>query len=318
MVELGYALSSEEHGPSALVEYARRAEDVGFEFASLSDHFHPWIERQGNSPFAWTVLGGIAEATDDLEVGTGVTCPIVRVHPAVVAQAAATTAAAMDGRFYFGVGTGENLNEHVVGERWPPHPVRLEMLAEAVEILRELWTGEEYTHHGEHFTVENARLFTVPGDPPPIHVAASGTRTAAAAGRMGDGLISTAPDEEVVESFRDEGGEDAPTIGQLTVCWDEDESAAVETAHEWWPNTALPGQLGQDLLTPVHFEQAVELVEPEDVAEAMVCGADVDEHVAAIEEFVDAGFDRVYVHQVGPDQESFFEGYEAEVLPAFQ
>ncbi len=317
MVELGYALSSEEHGPSALVEYAQRAEDAGFEFASLSDHFHPWISTQGNSPFAWTVLGGIAEATDDLEVGTGVTCPTVRLHPAIVAQAAATTAAAMDGRFVLGVGTGENLNEHVVGERWPPHPVRLDMLEEAVEILRELWTGEEYTHHGEHFTVENARLFTVPDEPPPIHVAASGPRTASAAGRIGDGLISTAPDEEVVEAFADEAG-DAPTTGQLTVCWDDDESAAVETAHEWWPNTALPGQLGQDLPTPVHFEQAIGLVDREDVAEAMVCGADVDEHVAAIEEFADAGFDRVYVHQVGPDQEAFFEGYEADVLPAFQ
>lgn len=315
MVELGYALSSEEHGPRELVRYAERAEDAGFAFASLSDHYHPWISRQGNSPFAWTVLGAIAEATEDLAVGTGVTCPLVRMHPAVVAQAAATTAAATGGRFFLGVGTGENLNEHVVGERWPPHPVRLDMLAEAVEIVRGLWTGEEYSHHGEHFTVENARLFTVPDEPPPLYVAASGTSTATAAGRIGDGLISTAPDERVVEAFAETAGADAPVIGQLTVCWADDEAAAVETAHEWWPNVALPGQLGQDLPTPVHFEQAVELVDPGDVAEVVVCGSDVDEHVEAIGEFEQAGFDRVYIHQVGPDQEAFFEGYERDVLP---
>lgn len=318
MVRLGYALSSEEHGPTDLVEYAARAEEMGFEFASLSDHYHPWTSTQGNSPFAWNVLGGIAEATDRIEVGTGVTCPIVRIHPAIVAQAAATTAVSMPTRFFLGLGTGENLNEHVVGERWPPHDVRLEMLSEAIEILRELWDGTEHSHHGEHFTVENARLFTVPEEPPPIHVAAGGPTAAKTAGELGDGLIATSPDEDLVETFADEAGEDAPRIGQVTVCWNEDEREAVRTAHEWWPNGALPGELGQDLATPALFEQAVELVDAEDVEEAIVCGVDVDDHVAAIEEFEDAGFDHVYVHQVGPDQEAFFEGYAGAILPKFR
>lgn len=317
MTRLGYALSSEEHGPGDLAGYAARAEEIGFEFVSLSDHYHPWTSTQGNSPFAWTVLGRIAERTDEIEVGTGVTCPIRRVHPAVVAQAAATTAVSMPERFFFGVGTGENLNEHVVGERWPPHEVRLEMLAEAIGIVRNLWSGEEYSHDGEHFTVENARLFTVPDEPPPIYVAAGGPKSAEKAGELGDGLVATTPDEDLVETFESEAGHEAPKVGQLTVCWNEDKQEAIETAHEWWPNGALPGQLGQVIPTPAHFEQAVTLVDQGDVEEAVVCGANVDDHVDAIEAYEAAGFDHVYVHQVGPDQASFFEGYDDAILPKF-
>lgn len=317
MAEIGYALSSEEHPPMDLVDYAERAEDVGFEFASISDHYHPWTSQQGNSPFVWSVLGAIAERTDDLRVGTGVTCPIERIHPAVVAQAAATTAAMRPDRFYLGLGTGENLNEHVTGAKWPPHPVRLEMLAEATDVIRRLWSGENVNHRGEHFTVENARLFTLPETPPPIYVAASGVETATSVGAWADGLVSTAPKEELVSAFADASDDDPARYGQVTVCWAEREAAARETAHEWWPNTALPGELAQDLPTPVHFEQAAQLVTADDVAETVVCGPDADRHIDGIQTFVDAGFDHVYVHQVGPDQRGFFSFYEEEVLPSF-
>lgn len=318
MPELGYALSSEEHGPNQLAANAARAEDVGFEFALVSDHYHPWVEQQGEAPFVWTTLGGIARETDDLRVGTGVTCPTMRIHPAIIAQAAATTGAMFDGRFFLGVGTGERLNEHVLGDRWPPHHVRLEMLEEALAVMRELWTGEMHSHDGEHYTVENAQLFTLPEEPPDVAVAASGTEMASAAGRLGDALVSTAPSEDVVESFADADGADAPRYGQATVCWAETADEARETVREWWPNSALPGELGQELATPTHFEQATELVSEDDAVEHIPCGPDPDRHVEAIEQFADAGFDHVYLHQVGPDQEGFFRFYEEEVLPAFE
>ena len=320
--ELGYACSSEEHGPNDLVDYAARAEAVGFEFAFVSDHFHPWIPKQGESPFVWGTLGGIARETDDLRVGTGVTCPIVRLHPAVVAHAAATAGAMFEGRFFLGVGTGENLNEHVTGERWPPYAVRLEMLAEAVDVIRSLWTGEEVNHHGEHFTVEEARLFTLPEEPPDLAVAAAGTDSAAAAGDLGDALVSVAPDGDVVEAFEDahsgSDGSAVPKYGQATVCFAESEREARQTVHEWWPNTGLPGKLGQQLPTPEQFESATQLVTEEKATEHVPCGPDADRHVEAIQQFLDAGFGHVYVHQVGPDQEGFFDFYESEVLPSFE
>lgn len=318
MVELGYALSSEEHGATALVELAARAEEIGFEFALISDHYHPWISKQGNSPFVWSVLGGIARATDSLRLGTGVTCPILRMHPAIVAQAAATTATMMPGRFFLGVGTGERLNEHVTGAPWPPFSTRLDMVEEAIGVIRTLWSGEEVSHHGDHFSVENAKLFTLPDDAPPVYLAASGETTAAAAGELADGLISTAPDATLVDEFGRAGDDSAPQIGQLTVCWADDEGSAINTAHEWWPNSALPGQVGQELPTPAHFEQACELVQESDIAEQFVCGPDIENHIDAIDEFVDAGFDHVYIHQIGPAQSAFFDAYEEDVLPVFE
>lgn len=318
MPRLGYALSSEEHGPNDLVEYASRAEEVGFDFAMISDHFHPWIGKQGNSPFVWSTLGGIARETDTLQVGTGVTCPTIRTHPAIIAHAAATTADMFDGRFELGVGTGENLNEHVHGDRWPEHDVRLEMLVEAVAVIRELWTGENVSHHGEHYTVENAKLYTLPEESPPINVAAGGPETAEVAGRIGDGLVATAPKSEIVDRFRSAGeGGNGSTYGQLTICYAETEEEGKEIAHEWWPNTGLPGELGQELPTPTHFEQAVQTLDREEATEHVVCGSDPQAHVEGIEEFADAGYDHVYVHQVGPNQEEFFRFYEEEVIPQF-
>jgi G6PDH family F420-dependent oxidoreductase len=318
-VKLGYALSSEEHPPLDLLRDARRAEEAGFEFALISDHFHPWIDRQGQSPFVWSVLGGIASTTQKLRVGTGVTCPTIRIHPAIIAQAAATTAAMMPGRFFLGVGTGENLNEHILGDRWPDWDVRSRMLSEAVEVMRELWKGEVTSYEGEFYTVENARLYTLPDEPVEIMVAASGTRAAKLAGEIGDGLIATAPEAETVKTF-DEGrrGVTRPRYAQLTVCWDTDEKRARKTAHEVWPTAGIPGEAVQELPNPAHFEQLAKIVTEDMIAEQLVCGPDVDRHVEAIQKYVDAGFDHVYVHQVGPDQEGFFRFYAEEILPKVQ
>jgi G6PDH family F420-dependent oxidoreductase len=321
MVELGYALSSEEHGPNELVDLAVRAEDAGFDFVSVSDHFHPWISQQGHSPFVWSTLGAIARETEEIDVGVGVTCPLMRIHPAIVAQAVASVTAMFENsgqQFYFGVGTGENLNEHVLGDQWPSHRVRLEMLDEALEVIRTLWTGEMVSHHGEHYTVRNAKLFTTPAETPPICVSAYGDQTAERAADLGDGFWSVGP-QDVVETYEQNGGE-GPKISQLTVCYAEDEDEAVETAHEWWPNSLLPGQLATELEIPTFFEQACELVEQEDVREAdsLVTDPDPETHVENLREFVDAGYDHVYVHQVGPNQEPFFEFYEDEILPEFE
>src|SRR3954454_9824403 len=206
MTSIGYALSSEERKPHELVEQARMAESAGFEFALISDHFHPWLDEQGESPFVWSVLGAIAEATERIPFGTGVTCPTTRIHPAIIAQAAATMATLMPGRFFLGVGTGENLNEHILGDRWPSADERLEMLEEAVEVIRELWEGGLVEHHGKHYTVDRARLYSIPDEPPPIAVAAAAEGAAELAGRIGDALISTSPNEEIVKTFESAGG----------------------------------------------------------------------------------------------------------------
>jgi coenzyme F420-dependent glucose-6-phosphate dehydrogenase len=317
MVALGYALSSEEHPPNDLVRYAQRAEEVGFTFALISDHYHPWIDQQGHSPFVWSVLGGIAQRTQRLRLGTGVTCPTIRLHPAIIAQAAATAAAMLPGRFFLGVGTGENLNEHILGDHWPAHDQRLEMLQEAVEVIRLLWQGGFQTHRGDHYTVENARIYTLPEALPAILVAASGPKSAEAAGDWGDGLISTAPEESLLKHFEAAGGAGKPRYGQCTVCWAADEASARRTAHKYWPNTALKGELSQELPTPAFFEQAAQLVREDDVAQRIVCGPDPAKHIAQIQEYANTGYDHVYVHQVGPDQEGFFRFYAQDVLPKF-
>jgi coenzyme F420-dependent glucose-6-phosphate dehydrogenase len=315
MARIGYALSSEEHEPPKLVEHARAAEEAGFEFALISDHYHPWIDAQGHSPFVWSVLGGIANATSRLEVGTGVTCPMIRIHPAIIAQAAATVACLMPGRFFLGVGTGENLNEHILGDKWPEHEVRAEMLEESLEVIRLLWEGEQASYQGAYYVVENARIYDVPDELPPIHVAASGPRAAKLAGRIGDGLITTAPEKELVDAFRGDGGTGKPLYGQLTVCWAESREAAIKTAHEIWPNAAIRGEAGQELAVPAHFEQLAEMVTPEAVAEAVVCGPDPEPMLEKIRAFEKAGFENVYLHQVGPDQAGFLRFAERELLP---
>lgn len=315
MVELGYTLSSEEFRANELVALARRAEETGFSFASISDHFHPWLDAQGHAPFVWSILGGIAQSTERIEIMTGVTAPIIRIHPAIIAQAVATVADMLPGRFNFGVGTGEYLNEHITGEHWPPISRRQEMLIEALALIRELWQGGYTTHYGEFYTVENARLYTLPETLPPILIAAGGTESAALAGQHGDGLINTSPDKEVVQTYLDAGGSKEPTYGQLTVCWGADEDKAAETALEVWGYSALPGQVKQELALPLYFEQGTELVTVETIRESIVCGPDPRKFLDGIREFADAGFTHVYLHQVGPDQEGFFDFAKRELLP---
>jgi coenzyme F420-dependent glucose-6-phosphate dehydrogenase len=315
VTEIGYTLSSEEQAPRELVRLSGRAEEAGFAFAMISDHFHPWIDRQGHSPFVWGVLGGIAERTERLRVGTGVTCPLIRIHPAIVAHAAATASVMLERRFMLGLGTGENLNEHVLGDRWPAADERLEMLEEAVEVIRLLWEGGPQTHRGRHYTVENARIYDLAEEPIPILIAAKGEKAGTLAGRIGDGLVGVAPEEDLIRTFQRAGGEGKPRYGQLHVCWAEDETEARKTATEWWPNTSVPGELGVELPLPRHFEQAAEVVREEDVAGSVVCGPDPEAHLEAIRTYLDAGYDHVYLHQVGPDQEGFFRFYERDVLP---
>jgi G6PDH family F420-dependent oxidoreductase len=313
-MELGYFLSSEEHTPNGLVRSAKAAEDAGFTFAMISDHFHPWLDDQGQSPFVWAVIGGIATATQRLELATAVTCPTIRIHPAIIAQAAATAEAMMPGRFALGVGSGENLNEHILGDAWPSAGVRLEMLEEAVQVIRSLWEGGYTSHRGIHYVVENARLYTLPERLPPILVAAAGSHAARLAAAIGDGFIGVSPDPEGIRTFRESGG-DGPRYGKVTVCWAEDEAEARRTAHRTWRSAGVPGQASQELPLPMHFEQVSELVTEEKIGESIVCGTDVDRHLEAIKRFVHAGYDHVAVHQVGPDQEGAIRFYRERVMP---
>ena len=315
MPELGYALSSEEHGPNELVANARRAEEAGFEFAMISDHFHPWTDTQGQSPFVWSVIGGIAEATERIRLGTGVTAPIIRTHPAIIAHAAATSAVMMDGRFFLGLGTGENLNEHIVGEPWPAPDERLEMFEEAVEVIRLLWEGGEQTHRGDYYDVVQARLYTLPDEPPPIAIAAAKPQASELAGRLGDAFINTSPDSEPIERFESAGGKGKPKYGQITMCWAETEEKGRKTALEIWPNAALGGDLSYELPIPRHFEQAPEDVTEEEIGEAIPCGPDVDRYVEDFREYEQAGYTHIYFHQIGRDQEGFFRFFEQELKP---
>lgn len=315
--EVGYWLSSEEHGPRVLVDQAVAAEAAGFTTAMISDHFHPWVRAQGQSPFVWAVIGGIAAATRRLRVGTGVTAPIIRLHPAVVAHAAATAAVMLEGRFFLGLGTGERLSEHVTGQRWPGATERRDMLEEAVEVIRRLFTGDNVNHHGAYYRVENAQLFTRPAVPPPIILAAGGRRSATLAGRVGDGLIGVAPDARAIEAFEAAGGRGKPRLGQLHVCWAESEAEARRVAAQWWPNAGVQGAALTDLARPTDFEKITASLPEEALVAGVVCGPDPERHVEAIARYAAAGFSAVYVHQVGPDQEGFLRFYTNKVLPHF-
>ena len=311
----GLTLSSEEHPPARLVDLAIGAEEAGFDFVSVSDHYHPWLSSQGHSPFVWSVLGAVAQATSTLEVGVGVSCPIVRMHPAVYAHAVATTASLLEGRLTWGVGTGEALNEHVTGAEWPTAEVRLEMLEEAILVIRRLWSEESVTHRGEHFIVEDARLFDRPEEAPPIVVSAFGPEAARVAARAGDGLWITGLPDEIVDTYRKAGGEGAIWT-QLTLCWDPSREAAIERAHRVWANTALPGQLAQDLRTVKDLEDAVTLVTPEKIENEIPCGPDTDQIISSIKEAVAGGADYVYLHQIGDPLEGFIDVWRNEIEPA--
>ena len=314
-VEIGYTLSSEERQPDELVRLAKLAEDIGFTYALMSDHYHPWTDKQGSSPFVWAVLGGIAASTKRLRVGTGVTCPIMRIHPAIIAQASATVGCLMPGRFFLGVGSGESLNEHIVGQGWPPPDMRQDMLEEAVDILRTLHDGGEQSHYGKFFQVHDARVYNLPSNRVPIYVAAAGEQAAKLAARIGDGLICSAPRKEAVDAFNAAGGAGKPRYAQITVCWAKTEEEAVRTAHEYWPNAALKGQFKNELSRTAYLEEASQMVTPEMIKKEVVCGPDPARHLEELTKYVDAGFDHVYIHQVGPDQEGFMRFCEREILP---
>jgi coenzyme F420-dependent glucose-6-phosphate dehydrogenase len=315
MVELGYAMSSEEHTPNDLVKHAQRAEAAGFTFSLISDHYHPWIDAQGHAPFVWSVIGGSSQQTNSLRLGTGVTCPTIRIHPAIIAQAAATSATMMPGRFFLGVGTGEALNEHITGERWPSADERRDMLEEAIDLMRTLWRGGFQSYKGLYYQAEDARLYTLPDKPIEVMVAAAGPKSAELAGRAGDGLICTAPDAELVKVFEASGGAGKPRYGQFTCCWAASGAEATQTALKIWPTGSLPGELGQELPLPRHFEQAAQLVDEKKIAESVVLGPDPQPYLDKIKAWADAGVDHVYIHQIGPDQEGFFAFAEKELLP---
>jgi G6PDH family F420-dependent oxidoreductase len=316
-MRIGYFLACEEFGPNELVEQARLARKAGLDRLWISDHYHPWNDEQGHSPFVWSVIGALAAAVPGMHVTTAVTCPTVRIHPAVIAHAAATSAVLLDGRFTLGVGSGEALNEHILGDPWPEADVRLEMLEEAIEVMRGLWEGGQYSHYGVHYAVENARIYTLPKEPPAIFVSGFGPKAVDLAARVGDGYCAVMPDADLVGRFRQHGGGGKVVQGGTKVCWGADERECVRTAHRLWPNEALGGELAQILPQPAHIEQATALVTEEMIAESVPCGPDVERIVQSFREFADAGFDELYVQQIGERQAEFFDVLEREIAPRF-
>ncbi|HEX7037808.1 MAG TPA: TIGR03557 family F420-dependent LLM class oxidoreductase [Pseudomonadales bacterium] len=315
MEALGFSLSSELCRPRELVDLARQAEQRGFDFALISDHFHPWVSAQGNSPFVWSVLGGIAAVTERLQVGTGVTCPLLRIHPAVIAQAAATTADLFQGRFFLGLGAGENLNEHVLGDRWPPPPERQDMLLEAIEILRELWEGDDVSFDGAYYQVDEARLFTLPERPPPIVLAASGPESARIAAEVCEGLMGVAPDADLVEAFDGAADGRRPKYAQVTLAWDPSEKAARERLVKVWPQSGLGGSLKWETKTYRLFDDGVKPLTEEQIIGKTPCGPDPEAHLEAIRVFTGAGYTHISLHQIGGDYAAFLEFAEKELRP---
>ncbi|WP_433332009.1 TIGR03557 family F420-dependent LLM class oxidoreductase [Spirillospora sp. CA-294931] len=313
MPTFGYFLSTEEHGPKELVRQARLAERAGFEALWISDHFHPWLDEQGQAPFVWSVIGALSEATS-LPITTAVTCPLQRTHPAIIAQAAATSAVLTGGRFRLGVGTGEALNEHITDPSWPSAATRLDMLEEAVHLIRELFTGRLVTHRGTHYSLDTARLYTLPERPPPIYVSAFGEKATRLAARIGDGFMCVQPDAGLLKTFAAEGGAGKPTAGGLKVCWADDAAEGRHTVKRLWPTEMIGGEAMQLLQLPRHFEQLAELV-TEDMVD-VPCGPDPRTHIDALNAYVEAGYDEIYVNQIGPDQVPFFDFYAEQVLPA--
>ena len=313
-MKIGYFLSCEEFDPAQLLAQARGAEQAGFHGLWISDHYHPWVDAQGSSPFVWGMIGALSQATT-LPIATAVTCPTLRIHPAVLAQAAATAQVLCAGRFSFGVGSGEALNEHILGDAWPSADVRLEMLEEAVALIRRLWTGEQVEHDGIHYTVENARLYTLPDAPPPVLVSGFGPKAVDLAARIGDGFCLVSPDGDSISRWRAGGGGDKVVQAGMKACYGADAAACRRTALSLWPNEGMPGELAQILPTPAHFGQAAELVTEDRVAASVACGPDIDHHLERIQAYADAGVDELYVQQIGSDHDAFFTAYREHVLP---
>ena len=313
-VTFGYFLSSEEYGPDELIEQAVLAEEAGFDALWISDHFHPWNDEQGQSPFVWSTIGALSRVCR-LPVTTAVTCPTMRMSPVITAQAAATSAVMHEGRFRLGVGTGEALNEHIHGDAWPNADVRREMLRESIQLMRQLWTGDVVNHRGEHYTCDNARIYTLPDQAPEVWISGFGPDATHLAGELGDGYVTTTPDTELLDLFREVSG-GKPAMAGFKATYAPTEEEGVEHAHRLWRTSGLPGELAQILPTPRHFEQAAELVTPEMTGKSMVCGPDLERHVEAFTPYVEAGFEEIYVANIGPHYRDMIARFGAEVLPA--
>lgn len=305
-MRFGYTLMTEQSGPRQLVDYAVAAEEAGFDFEVSSDHYSPWLMSQGHAPYAWTVLGAVAQATSRVELATYVTCPIIRYHPAVVAQKAATLQLLSEGRFLLGLGSGENLNEHITGEGWPPVAQRQDMLVEAATVIRELFSGELVTWEGDYFRVDSARLWDAPDGGVPIGIAVSGEKSVSRFAPLADHLIAVEPDDEVIKAWDQEKGGSSRKIGQIPICWDPDEERAIERAHQQFRWFGGGWAVNADLPTPAGFEAASQFVRPEDVAEQIPCGPDLDKIVEAAQPFQQAGFTDLAFVQVGDEGQSAF------------
>jgi G6PDH family F420-dependent oxidoreductase len=316
---IGYTMMCEQAGPKQLVRDVGLAEEAGFDFAVISDHYSPWLDSQGHSPYAWSVLGAAAHATDHIPLMTYVTCPIRRYHPAVVAQKAATMQLLSEGRFTLGLGAGENLNEHIIGGRWPIAGVRHKMLEEAVEIIRALWAGDTVTFRGEHFDVESARVWDLPDSPPPIGIAVSGPESCRLAGRHADVMIAVEPRPELGQMFSDAGGAGKPRVGQIALSYDPDPQIAVKRAMDQFRWFTGNWRVNAELPDPASFDAASKTVREDDVSTRMPCGPDVGRHVAGIREFEAAGFTHIALVQVGGDtQERFLTWAATELLPTLR
>ncbi|MFC9087640.1 TIGR03557 family F420-dependent LLM class oxidoreductase [Nocardiopsis dassonvillei] len=311
-MKVGYKLFAEGFGPREIVEQAVRAEQAGFDFVEISDHFHPWLYSHGHSGFVWSMLAAIAERTDSVELATGVTCPILRVHPAIVAQAAATTAILSEGRFTLGLGSGERLNEHVVGQGWPNATRRHEMLREAIQIIRLLWSGGYHSYDGRYLTLEDARVFDLPEEAPPIVVAAGGEEAALLAAESGDGLFCTEPSKALNRVYEDNGGS-GPRYAEVPLAWATNEGDALESARELFRFALTGWKVQAELPNPVNFEAATALIDRDAMRDVFAYGPDPDRHLEVVREFASAGFDHLCLINAGPDPEGFFGFFEREL-----
>ncbi|MEV4714491.1 TIGR03557 family F420-dependent LLM class oxidoreductase [Micromonospora sp. NPDC049374] len=308
-MRIGYKLSSEGFGPNEIIRQAVRAEQVGFDFVEMSDHFHPWLDSQGHSSFTWTVLGAIAARTDRIELATGVTCPSVRYHPAIIAQAAATLALVSDSRFTLGVGAGERLNEHVVGQGFPGVRGRHERLREALEIIRLLWSGGYRSYEGKHLQLDDARVFDLPEQLPVIAVAASGEASVTVAAELGDGLFATEPEADLVQTYKRLGGQ-GPRYAEVPLAWAPDEQQAVRAAWETSRWAVTGWKVMSELPNPVNFDAASRTVTEDDIRQQFAVGPDPDVHVQAVRTYVEAGFDHIVLQNAGPDPDGFLDFFQ--------
>lgn len=318
MTSFGYTMMCEQSRPDRLVRDVRAAEEAGFDFSVTSDHYQPWLEEQGHSGYAWAILGAAAQATERIPLMTYVTCPTLRYHPAVVAQKAATLQILSGGRFRLGLGAGENLNEHVVGQRWPMVQERHERLGEALTVIRMLFDGGPVSFVGKHFEVPSARLWDLPDARVPIGLAVSGPSSCELAGQQADLMIGIEPKPELGELFDAAGGTGKPRVGQVALCYDPDRDAAVERAHRQFRWFGLGWKVNADLPNPDSFEAASAFVSPDQVAEQISCGPDLEEHVEKIRAFADAGYTEVALVQIGEEQQPFLTWAEKELLPALR